>query len=73
MNEQHKVGLTAGRPSEVRKRLLCDLMKEDAISKKVRISLDLDEDTYKRLKKHAVDMRMNVSEVLRQLIQKSII
>jgi hypothetical protein len=63
------IGLTAGRPSENRKKAMAAITNDCRI---VRVNFDLNEEEHMRLKMHAVKSRRSISEILRELIDKNI-
>jgi hypothetical protein len=64
------LGLSAGRPSEVRKKQALAAMVDE--SRTVRVNFDLSEDEHVRLKMYAAQTRQSVSDILRNLIEKHI-
>jgi len=66
----NKLGLTAGRPSENRKKqALAAVADKDQT---VRVNFDLSDDDHMRLKMHAVKSRQSISQIMRDLIDKNI-
>jgi hypothetical protein len=64
------LGLSAGRPSEARKKQALAAMSDEA--RTVRVNFDLSEDEHIRLKMYAAQTRQSVSDILRDLIEKHI-
>lgn len=64
------LGLSAGRPSEAKKKQALAAMSDE--SRTVRVNFDLSEDEHVRLKMYAVQTRQSVSDILRSLIEKHI-
>lgn len=65
-----KLGLSAGRPSENRKKQALEAVADKGQT--VRVNFDLSDDEHMRLKMHAVKSRRSVSEILRELIDQNI-
>jgi len=66
----NKLGLTAGRPSENRKKQALAAVAEK--DQTVRVNFDLSDDDHMRLKMHAVKSRQSISQIMRDLIDKNI-
>lgn len=64
----NKLGLSAGRPSENRKKQALAAVADD--SRMVRVNFDLSEEAHMRLKMCAVKSRRSISEIMRELIDK---
>jgi hypothetical protein len=65
-----KLGLSAGRPSENRKKQALAAVADEG--RTVRVNFDLSEDEHMRLKIYAVKSRRSVSEIMRELIDMNI-
>lgn len=65
-----KLGLSAGRPSENRKKQALEAVVDKGQT--VRVNFDLSDDEHMRLKMYAVKSRRSVSEILRELIDQNI-
>jgi hypothetical protein len=65
-----KLGLSAGRPSENRKKQALEAVADKGQT--VRVNFDLSDDEHMRLKMFAVKSRRSVSEILRELIDQNI-
>jgi hypothetical protein len=65
-----KLGLSAGRPSENRKKQALEAVADKGQT--VRVNFDLSDDEHMRLKMYAVKSRRSVSEILRELIDQNI-
>jgi hypothetical protein len=65
-----KLGLSAGRPSETRKKQALAAVADEV--RTVRVNFDLDDNTHMRLKLYAVKSRRSVSEIMRELVEKNI-
>lgn len=64
--------LAAGRPSE-KKQSLTDLMSDNDQKQIKRVSLDLDVETFKKLKLYAIENNFkSTADVLRELINQNI-
>ena len=66
----NKLGLSAGRPSENRKKQALAAVADEG--RTVRVNFDLSDDEHMRLKMYAVKSRRSVSEIMRELIDKNI-
>ena len=66
----NKLGLSAGRPSENRKKQALAAVADKGQT--VRVNFDLSDDEHMRLKMFAVKSRRTVSEIMRELIDKNI-
>ena len=65
-----KLGLSAGRPSENRKKQALEAVADKGQT--VRVNFDLSDDEHMRLKMYAVKSRRSVSTILRELIDQNI-
>ena len=65
-----KLGLSAGRPSENRKKQALEAVADKGQT--VRVNFDLSDDEHMRLKMYAVTSRRSVSQILRELIDQNI-
>lgn len=73
-NKTTGIGLAAGRPT-TKKQLLVELMRDDnqKLIQMKRVSLDLDIDTFKKLKIYALENGFkSTADVLRDLINQNI-
>lgn len=67
------MSLTAGRPS---KKVKDDLGLSDVIDgpkKRVRVNFNLDEEMYIKLKKHAIDSRKTLTQLLTEMVDEKVI
>ncbi|TXH60428.1 MAG: chromosome partitioning protein ParB [Thiothrix sp.] len=66
----NKLGLSAGRPSENRKKQALAAINDEG--RTVRVNFDVSEEEHLRLKLFAVKSRRTVAEIMRELIDKNI-
>lgn len=66
------MSLTAGRPSKKAKEELDLSDISDSQKKTVRVNFNLDEDMYIKLKKHALDSRKTVTQLLTEMIDEKV-
>ncbi len=67
------MSLTAGRPSKKAKDELDLSDISDSPKKTVRVNFNLDEEMYIKLKKHALDSRKTVTQLLTEMIVEKVI
>lgn len=67
------MSLATGRPSKKAKDELGLSNVTDIPKKKVRVNFNLDEEMYIKLKKHALDSRKTVTQLLTEMIDEKVI
>ena len=67
------MNIKAGRPSKNAKSAMSLSEVTDAPKKTVRVNFNLDEDKYIALKKHALDSRKTVTQLLTEMIDDKVI
>ena len=67
------MSLAAGRPSKKAKDELDLSDVSDSPKKTVRVNFNLDEEMYIKLKKHALDSRKKVTQLLTEMIDEKVI
>ena len=67
------MSLTAGRPSKKAKDELSLSDVTDSPQKTVRVNFNIDEEKYIALKKHALDSRKTVTQLLTEMIEERLV